>query len=160
MNREQKIGGYTGRGNCRNEKGFTVRTNLVVLCWLAAVAALFLAGCATGRDTVATKAEAAGMPYTVRKITLPEQKTVIPFTVRHARYRESFKEKGLPPAMTVIPYLEALADAGHTPFRVREGVLKREADGWYFIEWPATEPIEQSCIWEELYYVVDMRAVR
>ena len=106
----------------------------IVVLWLVAAVAVWVVGCATGKDE---KAEGAtgGKQYTIRKLVLPEQKAgPFPFSVRKTKYLERFTERDLVPAVTVMPYMKALAKAGKIPFLAKEGLLWKENKSWYLTE--------------------------
>lgn len=130
-----------------------MKTNIVVLCWLAVVAMLVAAGCATGKDREVKKMVTVGKPYIVRKFVIPKQKMVLPFLARKANSLENFTKEDLVPAMTVSEHLEVLAKIGRVPIRVREGFITKEKGQWLLFEWTLSGievvPYE--------YYVVDLR---
>lgn len=137
-----------------------MKTNLVVLCWLAVVA-IVVAGCATGRNKTVEEAATAGKLHTVHKlILLPQKKEALPFSVRKAKYLELFTENDLVPAIVVSNHLEVLAKEGRIPLRVREGFLIKEKRYWYLIEWPAERVYRPPCVGYNIYHIVDLKVMR
>ena len=133
----------------------------LVLCWLMAVAAILVGGCATTEKERTARTEATAGAHPTKRMVLPPQKMErLPFLARKARYLERFTEKDLVPAMAVSDYLKVLEKDGRIPLRVREGFIVKEGRRWYLVEWSPGKLYVPQCMGpNRTYYVVDMKAI-
>lgn len=131
--------------DCRNEKGFEMKKNIVVvLCWLAIVL-LMIAGCTTtGQVGQAVPAE----PHITKEVILPKQEAWCPFWVRKANSGEYFWKKDLMPANVVLVYIEVMEKRGKLPLRAREGFISKQNGKWVILRNTSRE-----------YYIIDLNKV-